>query len=145
MTTVAEITKNTEQRMQKSLETYTTDEMGPPPKTLLLTGVVAEINDLDDLFTETFHIPIRHQTYFNHFAISSAARAVAASTKLVSFFNLVAPMLLFDRMKIDLTSDEKKLKIHLERRGRQMLVTGVLTMTLLSLTFGAFASKMYAA
>jgi len=129
--------------LQKSLEAYTNDEMGHLPAALFLTGVAAETKDLDNLFSETLRIPIKHQTYFNHFAISSEARSVAVSASRVSFFNLIAPLLLFDKMKIDLNSDEKKLKIQLEERGREVVKTGMLVMMILALVFLSFVGKVY--
>jgi Tfp pilus assembly PilM family ATPase/Tfp pilus assembly protein PilN len=129
--------------LQKSLESYVADELGPMPSTLLLTGVVAESTELDELFNETLRIPLKHQTYFNHFSMSGAARQTAAGLTRASFFGLIAPLLLFDRMRIDLVSEEQKMQIQLERRGREMVKTGVLVMLLLSLVFAGFVSKIY--
>ena len=129
--------------LQKSLEAYIHDEAGLLPSQLLLTGVVAEVNALDDLFRSTLNIPIKHQTYFNHFAISDRAKAVASSSKQVSFFNVITPLLLYDRMKIDLNSEEQKIKVQLEHRGKEMMKTGVLVMILLALIFTFFAAKVY--
>lgn len=129
--------------LQKSLDTYLADEAGPVPSKLLLTGVVAENTELDGLFNETLHIPLKHQAYLNHFSISGAARQAASANPRVSFFNVVAPLLLFDRMQIDLTSDERKLKLELERRARLLVQTGILAMLILSLVFAGFVSKLF--
>ncbi len=131
------------EELQKSLESYVMDEAGPKPSDLLLTGVVGEITELDDLFSETLRMPIRHQTYFNHFAISDKARGVASSSKDISFFNLIAPLLLFDKMKIDLVSEERKLSIQIEKRGQEMMKTGILLMILFALVFVCIAEKIY--
>jgi Tfp pilus assembly PilM family ATPase/Tfp pilus assembly protein PilN len=118
--------------LQKSLESYITDEMGPAPSTLLLTGVVAEVTSLDDLFNETLNIPIKHQTYFKHFPIASAAKQLASTNNRVSFFNVIAPLLLYDRMKLDLISVERKLKMQLEQRSRDIFKTAILVLIILS-------------
>lgn len=131
------------EELNKSIESYTTDEAGPAPSLLLLTGVVAEMNDLDYLFDASVKIPIKHQTYVNHFAISEKARAVAAAAKQVSFFNLIAPLLLHDKMKVDLVTEERKLKMQLEERTRQTVNTCFLVLILLGLTFTLFAGKVY--
>jgi Tfp pilus assembly PilM family ATPase/Tfp pilus assembly protein PilN len=128
--------------LQKSLESYLTDEIGPMPSTLILTGVVGEITDLDELFSRTLQIPTKHQTYFKHFPISNQAKQVASGSKRVSFFNLIAPLLLHEKIKIDLISDERKLKMQLERRGRDMVTTGVLAMLILSLVFAVMVEKL---
>ncbi|HTL71272.1 MAG TPA: PilN domain-containing protein [Candidatus Eisenbacteria bacterium] len=131
------------EELEKSLESYIGDELGPMPSKLILTGVLSDTSDLDDLFTETLHIPLKKQAYYNYFAISAPARQTAQSARRVSFFDVIASTLLFDRMKVDLTSDERKLKLQLEQRGRQMVVTGVLTMLVLSLLFAVCLSKIY--
>ncbi len=131
------------EELRKSLEAYTHDEAGPMPSLLLLTGVVAEITDLDTLFDETLHMPIRHQTYFNYFPISQPAKAVASASKMLSYFNLIAPLLLFDKMAVDLIPDEYRLKRELEKRGREIMKTAMLVMLLLGLLFSVFLSKLY--
>ncbi len=129
--------------LHKSLESYIADEAGPQPSLLLLTGVIAEITDLDDLFSQTLSIPIKHQTYYNHFPITKQARAAASSSKQVSYFNLIAPLLLFEKMKVNLVSEEQKLRIRLEERGKEMVKTGMFVMILLSLAIALFVSKVY--
>lgn len=129
--------------LAKSLESYMGDEIGPSPRLLILTGVLGAANELDDVFEQAFHVPIKRQTYYNHFQISAAAKTAASGTKKLSYFNTIAPLLLFDHVKLDLTSEEKKLKIQLEHRGREMLTTGVLALVLLLVLFVTFMSKLY--
>ncbi len=130
--------------LHKSIESYAADEAGPAPSQLLLTGVVAEITELDYLFSTGFNMPIKHQTYFNYFLISDDARSVAASnSKQISFFNVIAPLLLYDKTKIDLITDERRLKLQLEKRGRDLMQTGVLVMVLLGLCAALFSSKIF--
>lgn len=128
--------------LSKSIESYTADEAGPNPGTLILTGVVAEMTDLDYLFSGTLSIPIRHQTYFNYFVISDEAKSAAASSRNVSFFNVIAPLLLYDKMRIDLITEERKLKIEIERKGRQAVRTAVSVMMILLLGFVLLASRV---
>lgn len=129
--------------LQKSLESYTSDEAGPPPSLLVLTGVAAETESLDSLFTETLKMPIKHQTYFKYFAISKEALEVAESTKNLSFFNVIAPLLVWEKMKVDMVTEERRLKIQLEKRAREVLTTGVLAMVFLALVSGVLAGKIY--
>lgn len=129
--------------LQKSLESYTSDEAGPQPSVLLLTGVAAETDHLDDLFRENLHLPIKHQTYFEHFAISKEAQAAASSAKHLSFFNVIAPLLVFDQMEANLITEEQKLQTQMQRRSREIMTAGVLVMVLLGLLVALFASKAY--
>ncbi len=129
--------------LQKSLDAYIHDEGGLLPSQLVLTGVVGEVSELDELFRHTLNMPIKHTMYFNYFPISEKAKAVASSSTKVSFFNVIAPLLLFDRMKIDLTSDEQKFKMQLEVRGKEMMKLGVLVIIFLAAIFLFFATKIY--
>ena len=129
--------------LQKSLESYTSDEAGPLPAEMILTGAVAENTDLDDLFAEALSIPIRHQTYFQTFSITDRAKQVAETSKRISFFSVIAPVLLFDRLKADLVTEERKLRMHLERRARDIMTTAVLSLILLILVFSLFVEKLY--
>jgi len=130
--------------LHKSIESYAADEAGPAATQLLLTGVVAEITDLDYLFNASFNIPTKHQTYFNFFLISDDAKSVAAAaSKQISFFNVIAPLLLYDKMKIDLVTDERRLQLQLEQRGRDLVNTGALVLALLVLFAALFGSKIY--
>jgi Tfp pilus assembly protein PilN len=88
-------------------------------------------------------IPIRHQTYFNYFAISNEAKAAASASKNVSFFNVIAPLLLYDKMHIDLVTEERKLKVEIELKGRRIVRTAVLVMMVLFLGFALLASKVH--
>ena len=131
-----------EDELEKSMETYTTDEVGAPPKMLLLTGVLNELKDFDEMLTEAAKLALKRQSYAEHFNLSEAARTVIQSSKMLSFMNLVAPTALFDRIKVDMTSEEKKLKIQLEKRVKEMLKTGVLTLVLFTLIFAGVTSKI---
>ncbi len=129
--------------LTKSLESYTADEAGPKISQAVLTGVLGEATDLDDLFRESLQMSIRHQTYFNTFTISAGARAVAVASKMVSFFGVVSSLLLFDKIKIDLVTEERRLELELHARAKQMLTTGVLTLIVLVFLFTTFTSKIY--
>jgi Tfp pilus assembly PilM family ATPase len=128
--------------LEKSMETYRTDEVGAPPKALLLAGALQNISDFDDLLNETLHVRTKRVPYLDYFHMSESAKTTAGSSKIVSFLNLLAPIAMFDRLKVDLTSEEKKLKIQLERRAREMLKTGILVMILFSLIFVHVTSKI---
>jgi Tfp pilus assembly PilM family ATPase/Tfp pilus assembly protein PilN len=128
--------------LEKSLETYATDEVGSLPKTVLLTGVLQEISDFDDLLADTLKVKTKRVPYLDYFHLSDAAKNAMASSKMVSFLNLLAPIAMFDKMRVDLTSEEKRLKIQLEKRARQMMLTGVLTMVFLSLIFADVTAKI---
>lgn len=128
--------------LEKSMETYSTDEVGAAPKTLLLCGVLQQGVDFDQLLSETLHMKIKRAAYLDYFHTSENMKSAAVSSKNVSFLNLLAPIAMFDRLRVDLTSEEKRLKLQLERRAHAMLRTGILTMILLSLIFVNVTAKI---
>ncbi len=128
--------------LEKSMETYVSDEVGAPPRRMLLLGALNGLTEFDDVLAEAFKVPLKRQPYADHFALSDAAKAGVASSKMVSFLNLVAPLSIADRVRVDLTSEEKKLKIQLERRGREMLKSGVLLLIAFSLVFVDVTAKI---
>jgi hypothetical protein len=109
---------------------------------VLLTGVLQDISDFDDVLAQTLKVKMKRVPYMDYFYLSGAAKKVMTSSKMVSFLNLLAPIAIFDKMRVDLTSEEKRLKIQLEKRAHQMLITGVLTMVLLSLAFISVSAKI---
>ena len=128
--------------LEKSMDTYTHDEVGPAPKRMFLVGVLNEVTDFDEILNEAFKMPLKRQSYVDHFNLSDSARVTVSSSKMISFLNLIAPLSLYDKIKVDLTSEEKKLKIQLEKRGREMLKTGILMLVFFSLVFMGVTSKI---
>ncbi len=128
--------------LEKSMETYSADEVGPPLKSLILLGILNDVTDFDDILAEAFKIPLKRQSYAEHFNLSESARGAVFSSKMISFLNLIAPMSFYDKIKVDLTSEEKKLKIQLEKRAGEMLKMGILTLVLFSLIFVNVTSKI---
>jgi Tfp pilus assembly protein PilN len=107
-------------------------------------GAIEEIQELDEILMETLNVPVRRQVYYNYFSCSEAVKKILSDSKRLSYFNVIASVLLFDRVKVDLTSEERKLQKKLEARGREMLKTGILVMLLLSLIFAGFMTKFIA-
>ncbi len=136
----AETRARFEEEVHKSFEAYAGEGHSPKPSLLLLTGVTGERVDFDPLFRE-LGVPLQHQIDTDYFPISEEAKKTAAASKPVSFFGVIAPLLLFDKMRVDLVPEEQRVKRQIEERGRELLRTGVLAMALLFLLFTSFAEK----
>jgi Tfp pilus assembly PilM family ATPase len=128
--------------LEKSLETYSADEVGAPPKSALLTGVLGQTTVFDDVLADSLKVPLKHSNYADAFNILPAAKSEIQSTRLVSFLNVLAPLALAERIRVDLTSEEKRLKIQLEKRAHEMLKTGVLILILFTLIFANVTTKI---
>lgn len=128
--------------LEKSLESYATDEIGTPPKAGILTGVFSQIPDMDEIISEALEIPIRKQSYSEAFAFSEEAKLAIHSSTHASFLNLLSTASLAEKLKVDLTSEEKRLKIALERRAKEMFKIGIVTMIIFSLLFVNVMTKI---
>ncbi len=124
-----------EDELEKSLEAYNADEVGVPPATILMLGVTDQLPDLEEILGRVLQLKVRKASYQDYFHFNEASKKEAIDAKNVSFLNLLAPTAVADRLIVDLTSEEKKLKIQLEKRVKDMFKTGVLTMIILSLVF----------
>ncbi len=131
-----------EDELEKSLEAYNTDEVGPPPAAVLMLGVTKDLPDLEEVLAGVLKLKVRKAAYPDYFHFSEPAKKAVLDVKNVSFLNLLAPTAVADRLTVDLTSEEKKLKIQLERRVKDMLKTGILTMVILSLVFAHVTSRI---
>jgi len=131
-----------EDELEKSLEAYSADEVGPPPAIVLMLGVTEQIQDLEEILERILQLKVRKVSYLDYFHFTEPAKKSAADIKNVSFLNLLAPTALSDRLIVDLTSEEKKLKIALEKRVKEMFKTGILTMIILSLVFVNVTSRI---
>lgn len=131
------------EELQRSMEAYQADEAGPPAKEAALTGPFAENADWTALAAEGLKLPLRFLTYHNHFPIAKAAKE-AAGGPAVSFFDVVASVLSADKMHVDLSSEERKMRRQIERRGRQIFRAAILLLVILSLGFVDLAVKLQA-
>jgi len=95
------------------------------------------------VLNEAFKIPLKRQSYAECFNFSESARGAIFSSKIISPLNLIAPMLFHDKIKMDLISEEKKIKAQLEKRAGEMLKMGILILILFSLIFVDVISKIY--
>lgn len=121
--------------LEKSMEAYTADEVGAAPKSIMISGALNELTRFDDVLNEAFKTPLKRMSYIDTFNLSETARGSIGSNKMISFLNLIAPLSFYDKIKVDLTSEEKKLRLQLERWAHEILVTGILLLIFLCLIF----------
>ncbi len=126
----------------KSLESYSTDEIGVPPKLGILTGVLNRVPDIEEIVSDALSIPLKKQPYGDLFPLSDEAKASVQASDKASFLNVLSTVFLAEKLKVDLTSEEKRLKIALEKRGREMFKMGIVTMIIFSLFFANIMTKI---
>ncbi len=128
--------------LSKSLESYVADEIGVPPKIGLVTGVLGRVPDIDEIISEALSIPFKKQSYSELFSLSDDAKASVAAAEKASFLNVLSGLVVAEKLKADLTSEEKRLKFALEKRAKDMLKMGVVTMVIFSLLFANVMTKI---
>lgn len=131
------------EELKTSFEAYQSEEANKSPQTTVLTGAVEEMGDLEAFLNEALPLPIRRMSYFQNMMLSENVLKSASSARNLSFLNVIASLFAWEQMKVDLTPEEIKLRKALEERGRELIKTGILTLTIFILIFSLFISNIY--
>ena len=131
------------EELKVSLEAYQSEDIAKPPSTLILTGAIDEIGDLNNILNENLGLPVKAIPYFKNVAISEQALKIISEAKRLSFLDVIATLLASQELKVDLIPEEIKLKKSILEREKDLLKTGVLVLTLFVLIFFTLISKIY--
>lgn len=131
------------EELKNSLEAYRNENIEKSPNVLVLTGAAEEVRHLEPLLVNTLGLPIKMVPYFNNFPIAEEALKAASYAKHLSFLNIIAPLMVWEEMKVDLVPDEVRLKKSIEDRGKNLIKTGVLILTVFILIFFILIGKIY--
>lgn len=131
------------EEIKRSLEAYQSEDIEKVPAMLVLTGAVQESKDLEAILGETLYLPIRTIPYLRNLTLSSEVLKATSLAKRSSFLNVIAPLLAWEQLKVDLVPEEVKLRKSLEERGRDLIKTGIFVLTIFILIFSILISKIY--
>lgn len=131
------------EEVKRSLEAYQSEDIEKSPNMLVLTGAVEELKDLEIILNNTLHLPVKGISYFKNLMVSDQALKVASLARRLSFLNVIAPLLSWEEMKVDLVPEEIKLKRSIEDRGRDLIKTGIFILSIFVLIFSILISKIY--
>lgn len=123
------------EELKKSLEAYHNENIGGIPNKLYLTGCADQARQIEGALSESLGLAVMFAPYFNHLNMGPEAFKAASGLKQVSFLNLVAPLLGYDELKVDLVPDEIKLRKAIEERGRDLIKTGISALSIFVLIF----------
>ena len=135
--------------LHKSIMAYQDQGVGKPVKMLILTGLIGELNFLEEaiqnspLFASIVGLSIQKVDYRDSFELAEEATPSLEATQAVSFFDLMACFSSEARMHVDLIPKEIKLKHHVREGGRDALTLGSLIMTCLLMVCIFLATKIY--
>jgi len=126
------------EEIKRSQEAYLTEDIGKMPKYFILTGVVERLEGLE----QQLGIAIEKMNYLKNMPLSVQIVKDMPSYN-VSFFNTVASLVSIEKLNIDLTPEEIKLKRVLQLRARELMKSGILVLSVLVLLFFILLNKIY--
>ena len=129
--------------IKRSLEAYLGGDIEISPHMLILTGVEGKLKEIENLLNTTMHLPLRIVLYTSLFNISELARGAISKARQTSFFDVVAPILNYPEMKIDLIPEEARVRRFIEERGKGLIKTGIFILTILVVIFFILLSRIY--
>ncbi len=131
------------EEIRQSLEVYRSENIDAFPSRLIITGALAEVQDLAPLLSDALRIPCENLSYANCFSFDPSARAVAESAKLSSFLGVISAAVNLDAVRINLVPEEAKLKRVFQERSRELIYSGFLLLLVFIFGCGLLLSRIY--
>jgi Tfp pilus assembly PilM family ATPase/Tfp pilus assembly protein PilN len=131
------------EEVKKSLEAYQNEDIEKMPYTVVLTGAIQNLEQLDVPLNNSLQLPIKIIPYFNQLDLTSEAQRVVLESKDVSFFGLITCLINGKDSEVDLVPERIRLKKSLEKRTGELIRTGITVLVLLIFLISIFASKIY--
>ncbi len=131
------------EEIKKSIEAYQIEDINKLPKSYFLTGAIGELGDLEVFLSNNIYQPIHVVPYTQVCVFSQKSLQAIADSKYMSFFDVIATLLFWKDLKINLIPEEVKIKRSFQERGEDLLKAGILALSVFVLIFSIFISKIY--
>jgi len=131
------------EEIKRSLEAYQSEEIERIPQNLILTGVEEGVEKLRKVLFNSIYIPIKTLSYLKSILVRQEILRQDELFRRLSFFDLIASLFSQEKMCVDLTLDEIKLKRTLEEKAKELVKTGILVLAIFILIFSILISKIY--
>jgi Tfp pilus assembly PilM family ATPase len=131
------------EELKKSLDAYQLEDIEVAPTLVVFCGAVSRLRDLEVMMLDAFRIPVKIIEAPDILARSDNLDKDALRMEEVSVLNVTAPAAAAASVSINLIPEEMKLRQALEERGRDVIRTGVLAMTMLLFVFATFLVHIY--
>ncbi|MFH1578370.1 MAG: pilus assembly protein PilM [Candidatus Omnitrophota bacterium] len=129
---------------KKSLEAYSSEDIGKAPTRFFLTGAVDDNKFLVEILNTNLGVTIETLSYFDYFSIApKVAKTDLFKNKQVSFLDSIAPLFAYDETMLDLVPEEIKLERVITQRGREVIKAGILVMAAFVLVYCLLLVKIY--
>lgn len=129
--------------IKKSLEAYQNEDIEKIPSVLVLVGALDALKGLEESLRNSMHLTVKSFLYARNVAFASAAQETMRAVKNLSFLHLVSTLLASEKLKIDLTPEEIRVRKALEHRAKELLKTGILFLAVLVLIFSNLICTIY--
>ena len=129
--------------VKKSLDSYQVESVEKMPGMLFLAGALEGADNLDSLLNEAVHIPVRMVEYLSSLPVANKALNWPDMAKENSFLNVAAPLLALGECRTSFIPEEVKLKMALAQRGKDLMVTAVVLLSILIMFFMMMMTGIY--
>jgi hypothetical protein len=131
------------EEVKKSLEVYHSEYIEKTPSVLILTGAVQELKGLENTLGSNIGIPVKTAPYLRNLLVSREVLKAAEAAKGASFLNIISAVAAQETARINLMPEEVRLRESVEERGKDLIKTGVLILTVFVLILSLMLSKIY--
>ena len=121
------------EEVKKSFETYQTEDIGPLPEEIILTGSSQDCEALQELLNQMLFMPVKLFPYLEHIPMASQELKKSLAIGEDSFLDIIAPLLNPDRAQINLIPEEVKLRKKFEEKSKDLVTSGMFVMIILAM------------
>lgn len=130
------------EELKRSIEAYRSENVDQDPTSFVIAGALQGIENLDLRIHEALQMPAKVWNYQEEVSVQQETKS-AFSNKSVSFLGVIAPLLIWKQLAIELIPEENRLRSNVERRAREIVKTGVLILICLCLISAIFLGQIY--
>ena len=121
------------EEVKKSFETYQTEDIGPLPEEIVLTGSSQDGEVLQELLNQMLFMPVKNFPYLEHVPMASQELKKSLAAGEDSFLDIIAPLLNPDYVQINLIPEEVKLRKKFEEKSKDLVTSGIFVIIILAM------------
>lgn len=131
------------EEIKKSMETYQSEDIGPMPEEMILTGAVREGDEIQGLLGKMLFMPVTIFHYLLHAPMGSDELKKSLAVSQDSFLDVIAPVIFSGSVSVNLIPEEIKLRIKFEEKSKDLVTSGVYVLTILALLCLVFIGQIF--
>ena len=131
------------EEIKKSLETYQSEDIGPMPEEMILTGAIREGDEIQGLLGKILFMPVTIFHYLLHAPMGSEELKKSLAVSQDSFLDVIAPVIYAGNVSVNLIPEEVKLRMKFEEKSKDLVTSGVYVLTILALLCLVFIGQIF--